>query len=70
MQEVYYKMSDKIKKWKLKNSDVEQNQEMYYKNVEQNQEVHVEQNQEDVSNKMRFPDFSGESSQKIISEFP
>ena len=37
------------------NKIVEQNQEMYYKNVEQIQEVYVEQNQVDMSNKMRFP---------------
>ena len=34
---------------------MEQNQEMYYKNVEQIQEVYVEENQVDMSNKMRFP---------------
>ena len=37
------------------NLGVEQNQEICYKNVEQIQEVHVEQNQVDMSNKVRFP---------------
>ena len=49
-----YTMSNKIKKCFLEKLGVKQNQEMYYKHAEQNQEVHVEQNQVDVSNKMRF----------------
>ena len=48
-------MSNKIKKCYWGSLGVEQNQEMYYKIVEQNQEVYVEQNQVNMSNKMRFP---------------
>ena len=48
-------MSNKSKKFYLKNVGVGQNQEMQFKNVEQNQEVHVEQIQVDMSNKMMFP---------------
>ena len=47
-------MSNKIKKCYWGNLGVEQNKKMYYKNVEQIQEVYVEQNQVDMSNKMRF----------------
>ena len=48
-------MSNKIKKCYWENLGVEQSQEMYYKIVKQNQEVYVEQNQVNMSNKMRFP---------------